>query len=123
MRVGVRGYTPFFGPSRKVRFYVNPLLIVSNYRQSAILYTIDSSRPPQPLTVSGTNLIPALRVGFTKDFNDRLTLDFGAHKALKPSRYNYFGFTPRNYQPGAGAGQSSPFISYLQGFATLKVSF
>ncbi len=119
-RLGARWYTPGFGASREVRFYVNPLLVISNYRQTAIR---DRELPPTEVSASGTVLIPALRAGFSRPVSKKLTIDFGAQKALNPKRDDMFGIKSRNYQPGTGSGQSTEFMGYLQGYLTLKIGF
>ncbi len=122
-RLGGRLYTPGFGPSREVRFYVNPLLVISNYRQTAMKSSYeDPELPPVKVSASGTVLIPALRIGFTRPVSKKLTIDFGVQKALNPNRDDMIGTRLRNYQPGAGSGQSTPFMGYLQGYFALKKS-
>ncbi len=126
-RLGGRLYTPGFGPSREVRFYVNPLLVISGYRQTAFKSSEDPELPPVKVSASGTVLIPALRIGFTRPVSRKLIIDFGVQKALNPKRDDMIGSWARNYQPGAGSGQNPPFIGstqlmrYLQGYLALKM--
>ncbi len=124
-RLGARLYTSGFGPSRKVRFYVNPLVVISNYRQTAFRMPEEgTNQSPVKVSASGTVLIPALRIGFTRPVSEKLTIDFGMQKALNPERDDIIGLIrSRNYQPGTGSGQSTDRIGYLQGYLTLKVGF
>lgn len=129
-RLGGRLYTPGFGPSREVRFYVNPLLVISGYRQTALRSSYeDPEQPPVKVSASGTVLVPALRMGFTRPLSQKLSIDFGVQKALNPRRDDMIGSRSRNYQPGAGSGQNPPFIGsgqttrYLQGYLALKIGF
>lgn len=124
-RLGARLYTPGFGPSRKVRFYVNPLVVISNYRQTAFRMPEEgTNQSPVKVSASGTVLIPALRIGFTRPVSEKLTIDFGMQKALNPERDDIIGLIrSRNYQPGTGSGQSTDRIGYLQGYLALKVGF
>lgn len=123
-RLGARWYTNGFGPSKDVRFYVNPLLVISNYRQTALRTSPEEQNlPPVKVSASGTVLLPALRIGFTRSLSQKLSIDFGAQKALSPRRDDMFGTRMRNYQPGAGSGQSTPTVGYLQGYLALKMKF
>ncbi len=131
-RLGGRLYTPGFGPSREVRFYINPLMVISNYRQTALRSSPEDPKlPPVKVSASGTVLIPALRIGFTRPVSRKLSIDFGVQKSLNPKRDDMMGSRLRNYQPGAGSHQNPLFLEvrhtralgYLQGYLTLKVGF
>ena len=131
-RLGGRLYTPGFGPSREVRFYVNPLLIISSYRQTALRSSdTDPDQAPVKVSTSGRVLIPALRIGFTRPVSRKLSIDFGVQKALNPKRDDMMGSRLRNYQPGAGSHQNPLFLEgrhtralgYLQGYLALKIKF
>jgi hypothetical protein len=121
-RFGPRFYTPGFGPSKKVRFYVNPLLVFSSYRQQAdFVSDVMDQKNTSPVSARGAVLIPALRVGLSRPVSKRMVIDFGAQKARKPGRDDLFGSPARNYQPGTGAGERFFFNRpYLQGYFALK---
>lgn len=125
-RLGFRLYTREFGPSQKVRFYLNPLLVVSNYSQSARFFDVMSTPPfeeGEPVRVQGTVLVPGLRLGFTRVLNRRFMLDFGVQKTLNPPRNNLIGLRKYNYQPGVGSTNVTPWLDYLQGYFSFKFIF
>lgn len=125
-RLGFRLYTREFGPSQKVRFYLNPLWVVSNYSQSARFFDVMSTQPlgeGEPVKVQGTVLVPGLRLGFTRVLNRRFMLDFGVQKTLNPPRNNLIGLRKDNYQPGVGSTNVTPWLDYLQGYFSFKFIF
>ena len=111
------------GRERRTNFFVGAQVIASQYRQTAIREPIDGGQNyvgRSAISANGTNVSPAVSLGFTRKITQKFTLEWGVQKSFISQRNDYIGRRARNYQPGMGSGQSDPFIGYLQGILALR---
>lgn len=114
------------GKQRRNNFYVGALVIVSQYKQSALKREFQNGEFSDisiPSSVEGVTAFPAISFGFVHNISRQLILDWGVQKSFVIRKDDYLGTKMRNYQPGGGSHQSDPFIGYLQGILSLKYRF
>ncbi|MCF2447223.1 hypothetical protein L0657_24930 [Dyadobacter sp. CY345] len=113
------------GVQRRTNFFVGAAIIVSQYDQTALrrLVTPNGENTENYVDVSakGVSFCPAFSIGFSRRIGEKFTFDWGLQKALVTRENDFIGTRRRNYQPGAGSGQSV-FLSYFQGILSLKYS-
>ena len=123
-KIGARFY-PLSIKGREPRnsFFIGGSAILSQYRQTAMktdVSKIELESIYEPTSVKGVTIAPALALGFTTRISKRLFLDWGVQKSFLYRKNDFIGTQRRNYQPGMGSGQSSPFMGYLQGIVAIK---
>ncbi|TLV03730.1 hypothetical protein [Dyadobacter luticola] len=112
------------GTVQRTNFYIGTALILSQYRQTAMKRELDDvDRVTFPVSTSGVTLCPAVSMGFTTKIGKHLIFDWGVQKAFVYREDDFIGTRARNYQPGAGAEQATPFVSYVQGMLSLRYRF
>ena len=112
------------GKQRKTNFYLGLHVIISQYKKTALKRAVDTNYQftdeYTPLSSQGVAVNPAISFGFTRRITQNFILDWGLQKAFIAQKNDGFGTSLRNYYPGAGSGQSDPFIGYFQGILALK---
>jgi len=111
------------GTQRKTNFFLGAALIVSQYKQTALRRltgpNFENTDNYVDVNSNGVTLCPAISMGFSSRLSENFSLDWGLQKAFVNRDSDLIGRKERNYQPGAGSGQSI-IIGYLQGILTLK---
>lgn len=121
-KIGARFY-PLSIKGREPRnsFFVGGSAILSQYRQTAMKTDVSLVESEYvSVSAKGITVAPALSLGFTSRISKRLALDWGVQKSFLYRKNDFIGRQRRNYQPGMGSGQSSPFMGYLQGIVAIK---
>lgn len=111
------------GRDRRMNFFTGMSLVLSQYNQTALKRELTNDfmlRPLEPVRSDGVVLFPALSLGFSHRLSQYLILDWGVQKAFVNRKDDYIGRKGKNYQPGAGGGES---FDYLQGQLVLKYKF
>jgi len=114
------------GTQRRTNFFIGAALIISQYNQKALRRLTGPNYENTDNYVNvdskGVSLCPAVSMGFSRRLSKKFTLDWGLQKAFLNRGDDFIGTKNRNYQPGAGSGQSI-ISEYFQGNLTLKYQF
>jgi hypothetical protein len=122
-KLGGRVYlTKLKDNARKVDFFVGTSLIFSEYKQTAMKTEVsaDLDMDFKPVESKGFVVCPSFSLGFTARVAEKIYIDWGVQKGFLSRNNDFIGRPGRNYQPGVGSGQASPFLGYIQGIAVVK---
>lgn len=111
------------GVERRTNFFIGGALIVSQYNQTAlrrlVTSTGENTENYENVRSKGVSFCPSFSIGFSRRITNKFTIDWGLQKAFVNREHDFIGTRRRNYQPGAGSGQSV-FSNYFQGILSLQ---